>query len=85
MNLINKEKMNKVKRKGILLLGGSFNPVHSEHINMLVAIREYMETYDKNIEIVEGYLVVTTDKYGGEFSFDADAGNAKAEKVLFFL
>lgn len=54
--------VNTTTKKAILLLGGSFNPVHTEHLQLLVQIRKCLEN-EYSYEIIAGYLVVTTDKY----------------------
>merc|ERR1719361_1958044 len=50
------------KRKGVLLLGGSFSPCHTEHVELLNAIKQYVEK-EENFLIVAAYLVITTDQY----------------------
>jgi len=55
--------INKIKkRKGFLVLGGSFSPCHTEHVELLNEIKKHLEEYE-NIIIVAAYLVITTDGY----------------------
>ena len=49
-------------REAFLFMGGSFNPVHSQHIEMLVVIKDYFEK-NHNVKVIAGYLVITTDGY----------------------
>ena len=55
-----KEGMDEYKRKGILVLGGSFSPCHTEHVELLNEIKQSLEQ-NENFIIVAAYLVVTTD------------------------
>ena len=49
-------------RQIVLCLGGSFNPVHINHIDAIVKAKEWLE--DKtDFKVVSGFLVVTTDEY----------------------
>jgi len=48
--------------KGRILLGGSFNPVHFSHVELLCKVKDYCETR-LNLKIINAYLVITTDKY----------------------
>lgn len=62
-----KEFMNKVsgpisKRKGVLVLGGSFSPCHTEHVELLYEIKRHLEEQEGFL-IVAAYLVITTDGY----------------------
>ena len=50
------------RRKGFLVLGGSFSPCHTEHVELLNEIKLHLEQYE-NISIVAAYLVITTDGY----------------------
>merc|ERR1719361_2526683 len=48
--------------KGFLILGGSFSPCHTEHVELLNEIKGHLEEYE-NTMIVAAYLVITTDGY----------------------
>lgn len=47
---------------GFIFMGGSYNPVHSQHIELMVVIKKYFED-NHNIDIKGGHLVITTDGY----------------------
>ncbi|ETO20740.1 hypothetical protein RFI_16476 [Reticulomyxa filosa] len=49
--------------KAILLLGGSFSPVHVGHVKFLLSLRNYFEEEKKEYHIVAAYLVLSTDRY----------------------
>ena len=57
-----KNKTKPLKRKAILGLGGSFNPIHKQHICVLNEIKNHFEN-NENIEIIAAFLVITTDDY----------------------
>ncbi|ETO22093.1 hypothetical protein RFI_15109 [Reticulomyxa filosa] len=48
--------------KSILLLGGSFSPVHKGHVELLLSLRDYFQS-NKQFHVIAAYLVLTTDKY----------------------
>ena len=50
------------KRKGVLFLGGSFSPCHTEHVELLNEIKQHLENHE-NFIIIAAYLVVTSDGY----------------------
>eukprot|EP00484_Ammonia_sp_Unknown_P015942 CAMPEP_0197080574 /NCGR_PEP_ID=MMETSP1384-20130603/214199_1 /TAXON_ID=29189 /ORGANISM="Ammonia sp." /LENGTH=463 /DNA_ID=CAMNT_0042519461 /DNA_START=43 /DNA_END=1434 /DNA_ORIENTATION=- len=50
------------KRIGILFMGGSYNPVHAQHLELMCVIKQYFEE-KHDIHVIAGYLVITTDKY----------------------
>ena len=50
------------KRTIILSLGGSFNPIHKNHIDIMVKAKEWLEE-NTDFKVVSGILVVTTDNY----------------------
>eukprot|EP00092_Neocalanus_flemingeri_P006042 GFUD01006510.1.p1 GENE.GFUD01006510.1~~GFUD01006510.1.p1 ORF type:complete len:454 (+),score=106.44 GFUD01006510.1:172-1533(+) len=49
-------------RKIILALGGSFNPVHKHHIQIMVKSKQWLEE-NTDFQVVAGILVVTTGNY----------------------
>ena len=51
-----------MKKKILLSLGGSFNPVHKNHIDIMVKAKYWLEN-NTSFEEVSGILVVTTDQY----------------------
>eukprot|EP01084_Bolivina_argentea_P129756 229125_1 len=61
INTITEEK--KMNEEGIIFMGGSFNPVHTEHLQMLLLIKDYFERTYIGLKIIAGYLVITTDGY----------------------
>ena len=48
-------------RRIVLSLGGSFNPIHKDHVQTMVLAKTAMEA--EGFEVVAGLLVVTTDAY----------------------
>ena len=48
--------------EGLLLLGGSFNPCHTQHIELLNQIKIFLELH-YSIDIIAGILVISTDRY----------------------
>lgn len=50
-----------MSRKVTLVLGGSFNPVHSQHVEIMRMAKECLEK--ANYDVVEGYLAPSTDSY----------------------
>ena len=53
---------NTEKRKCILLLGGSFSPIHNGHIDLLVKMKESLEK-KHNYQCISAYLVLSSDRY----------------------
>eukprot|EP01083_Nonionella_stella_P076543 208606_1 len=51
-----------ISREGFIFMGGSYNPVHSQHLDLFILIKNYFET-EHNVKIIAGYLVITTDGY----------------------
>ena len=47
------------KRQGIMFMGGSFNPVHSQHVRLMEVVKEYFER-EHDLNVTAGYLVITT-------------------------
>src|SRR5438445_472249 len=45
-----------------LVLGGAFNPVHTQHIALMSLVKEVVET-EHNYTISAGYLAVAPDGY----------------------
>ena len=52
----------KKTKLGILLLGGSFNPIHIQHIKLMINVKKYLEQ-KYGFTIIGGYLVISSDKY----------------------
>lgn len=51
-------------RKVTLALGGSFNPVHTQHVEVMQIAKEHLENAPgSNIRVVEGFLAPSTDGY----------------------
>lgn len=51
-------------RKLTLALGGSFNPVHTQHVEVMRIAKEHLENAPgSNIRVVEGFLAPSTDGY----------------------
>ena len=50
------------KQIGFIFMGGSYNPVHSQHIELMVVIKKYFED-NHGVIIKGGHLVITTDGY----------------------
>ena len=48
-------------RRIVLSLGGSFNPIHKDHVQTMVLAKSAMEA--EGFKVVAGLLVVTTDAY----------------------
>jgi len=46
----------------VLLLGGSFNPTHFGHVEILTACRDYLEN-THSYKVVAAFCVITTDGY----------------------
>lgn len=49
------------KPKAIILMGGSFNPIHIGHIESMERAKEEVEK--KGYQVVAGYLAVSTDEW----------------------
>lgn len=49
-------------KRAILGLGGSFNPIHKQHIELLNKIKQHFER-NENINIIGAFLVLSTDDY----------------------
>jgi len=47
---------------GIIVIGGAFNPVHTQHISLLTLTKHELET-KYNFNIIGGYLAVAPDGY----------------------
>lgn len=46
----------------ILVLGGAFNPVHTQHVEIMRIAKEHLEK-SSDLKVVEGYLAPATDSY----------------------
>lgn len=52
------------KKKVTLALGGSFNPVHTQHVEIMRMAKEHLENSPShNAEVVEAFLAPSTDGY----------------------
>jgi nicotinate (nicotinamide) nucleotide adenylyltransferase len=51
-----------MKEQIILILSGSFNPVHYGHLELLIKAKEYMEKH-YNYIVIYGFLSPSSDKY----------------------
>lgn len=58
----NIKRLNKDEKGIVLILGGSFNPVHSMHLKTFEVVKNYLETY-KNLKVIGGYLIPSSDDY----------------------
>lgn len=47
-----------------LALGGSFNPIHTQHVEIMQIAKEHLESISgHDLEVVEGFLAPSTDSY----------------------
>eukprot|EP00035_Acanthoeca_spectabilis_P027222 m.465785 g.465785 ORF g.465785 m.465785 type:complete len:265 (+) comp24574_c0_seq1:132-926(+) len=49
-------------RRAIVVMGGAFNPVHTGHLEALIAAKEALEA-DPNVTVVSGHFAVAPDGY----------------------
>lgn len=69
-NFIKTDKLEKHLRnleknqKGIvLILGGSFNPVHKMHIKTFEVVKNYLEKTQNKVQVLGGFLIPSSDDY----------------------
>lgn len=54
--------MSENKIEAVLALGGAFNPIHTQHVEILKLSKDYIESNTK-YRIIEAYLAPATDNY----------------------
>ncbi len=47
----------------ILCVGGAFNPVHTQHVQMLNLAKSHLEANQQNLKIIAGCLAPAPDSY----------------------
>ncbi len=47
----------------IMCVGGAFNPVHTQHVQMLNLAKSHLESNQKNLNIIAGFLAPAPDGY----------------------
>lgn len=53
---------NLARTDAVLVLGGAFNPIHTQHVALLALVKEVVEA-GHNYRVVAGHLAISTDKY----------------------
>ena len=59
---MNEESQNDARAEAVLVLGGAFNPVHTQHIALMTLVKSVVET-QHNYTIIAGCLAVAPDGY----------------------
>ena len=49
-------------RQAVIVLGGAFNPIHTQHVALLTLVKDQLETTGE-WKILGGYFAVATDQY----------------------
>lgn len=52
------------RKKLTLSLGGSFNPIHTQHVEIMQMAKEHLESRpEMQLEVMEGFMAPSTDSY----------------------